>query len=439
MTDTRIGEVAAWMSLNSQGRPTLGCRVTLRSGHIGNSLVPAGTSRGRDEAAELRDDEPSPFGGYGVGKAIRAVAGPLREAVLGLDALAQASVDDALITRDGSADRSALGANSILAISTAAAAAASRAVGLPLWRHLASLRADDEPISYVPRPMVSLLSGGLHAGGSHPIQDFLVIPMSAGTVYDALVTAALVRARLAGLLRERAQTESALAPSGAFVNVCATAQQALQMLNEAIVRAGFAPGVEVGIAVDLAASHLLGEHGYVLDPGSEAVPAEGVTDALAGWCADYGVVLLEDPLGEDDWAGWAGLTRRLGSRCLVLGDDLFVTSVDRLLMGIDSGSGNAILLKPNQRGTLSEVMTVSDVARRADFRMVLSQRSVETEDASIADLAVGCGADICKFGPSTHSERLAKYNRLLEIECIDQLQIRPWQSPFTVEHGRSLP
>lgn len=430
MHDSVIEKVEAWTALNSQGQPTIACAVELDTGERGTALVPSGTSRGRHEATELAGGETSARPA-GVASAVAAIGGPIKAAVAGLRAADQRGLDRALLEADGTPDKHRLGANAMLAVSLATAGAAARGQGSTLWRHVAEVSGLDAREAALPRPMISLLAGGLHAPGGHPIQDFLVIPLAASTISEALAVAARMREAVAAALARTGDGRAEMAPSGAFYNKLPTALATLTLLNEGAASAGLDPGRDVGFAIDLAAGSLYTQAGYTIDPGSEPLDAAAVVDLLEGWHRELGVVLLEDPFDDDDWPAWLLATSRLGGTCHLVGDDLFVTNLQRVRRGVETGAANAVLLKPNQCGTLTELLDVSSHAAANGYTQVVSQRSVETEDTSIADVAVGCGADQVKFGPLFHSERLAKYNRLLELEFSERLRLRPWRSPIS--------
>jgi enolase len=360
--------------------------------------------------------------------AIESIMGPIRSAVVGLPSADQRLLDRTLVDADGTPDKRKLGSNALLAVSLATAQAASASSGDPLWRHVAGLAEYDADRCELPRPMVSILSGGQHARGAHPIQDFLVIPLAAETLSEALTVATRVRDEAMTLVERATSLPARLAPSGALYNSLPSADGSLELLDEAARAAHFVPGVEVGFAIDLAAADLAVNGGYIIDPsGIQLSPAE-LLAMFDRWQRVFGVVSLEDPFGDDEWADWVVLTDRLGNRSQILGDDLFTTALSRFDYGVSIGAANAVLLKPNQCGTLTELLDVALSAKRAGYSSIVSQRSVETEDTAIADIAVGCGADQAKFGPLVHSERLAKYNRLLELEAVEGMRLAPWRA-----------
>lgn len=403
---TAITALRGFEILDSRGRPTVEAEVTLAGGTTARASVPSGASTGRHEAVELRDGDLARYGGRGVRGAVENVDGEIAAALAGHDALDQAGVDAALVELDGTADRSRLGANAILAASVAVARAAAAAQGVPLWRHLGA--GDDAPL---PRPMVNALSGGLHAGRSVDLQDYLAIPLSATTFPQAIEDVAAVLAALAEALAERGRT-LLRADEGGFAAFGAN-EDGLDMLTRAIERAGREPGVDVGIGLDVAASHFAGPDGYRLAADDAVIAADAWAERLAGWIDRYPIVSVEDPFGEDDWAPWPAFTAAVGRRVQVIGDDLLCTQLDRLERAIAAGAGNAVLVKANQVGTLSEALAVARTARAAGWRAVVSARSGETEDDWLADLAIAAGPAQLKVGSLTQSERLSKYNRLL--------------------------
>lgn len=408
---TTIRSVDAWEVLDSRGDPTVRTRVDVAGG-TGTFTVPAGASTGRHEAVERRDGGDR-YGGNGVKDAVRAVRETLGPQVEGMDATDQTAVDRALAAADGTADFSALGANAVLGVSGGVAHAAAAARDVPLHTHLG----DGDP-GRIPLPMVNILSGGLHAEGGIEIQDFLVIPMGADSYPAALETVWTVRNAVRDRILDRG-ARPLVADEGGFAPPFERLSDAFDLLVSGIEDAGHTPGRDgVAIAVDVAASHFYDrEDGvYRLRSLDRTVDRAGMIDLVADWVANYPIVSLEDPLAEDDWAGWQSLADRLGERVQLLGDDLLVTDRDRLARAEDTGAANAVLVKPNQTGTLTQAMNVVEGARASGFRTVVSARSGETCDTTIADLAVGLDAGQIKIGSLARSERLAKYNRLLEID-----------------------
>jgi enolase len=405
---TRIESVAAREVLDSRGRPTVEADVRLSGGAFGRASVPSGASTGRHEALELRDGNRSRFGGLGVRGAVQNVREEIGPAVTGHDALDQVGLDTALVELDGTPGKSRLGANALLSVSLAAARAAAAARDLPLWRHLAR----GQPV--LPLPMVNIVSGGLHASGGLAFQDLLVVPVGAARYSEALEIAYAVRAAAEEILAGRGLS-TLKADEGGFGPALVHPEEALDLLEEAARRAGHRPGEDVAFGVDVAASHFVHEGLYVL-PHRGSLDTSELVGLLEELADRYPVVSIEDGLGEDDWEGWALLTRRLGKRVQLIGDDLFTTDVARVKRGIGEGVANAVLVKTNQIGTLTETLAVIEQARGAGYATVVSARSGETEDPFIADLAVATAAGQIKIGSLAQSERLAKYNQLLRIE-----------------------
>jgi len=404
-----IESVHAREILDSRGRPTVEVEVAVSGGAHAAASVPAGASRGRHEAVELRDGDAARYRGLGVRRAVANVNEILGPAVVGLDAQDQAAVDAALIAADGSADKSNLGANALLGVSLASARAAAVAAGVPLWRHLGSAAARVLPV-----PMVNLVSGGLHAGRQVDFQDFLIVPVGASTFAEAMAMAANVRESAADLLAERGLSVLK-ADEGGFAPALESNRAAVELVVASIERAGYEPGEDVALAIDVAASHFF-DGRYRLEAENLTLDAAGLVQLLDDWLAGYPIVSLEDVLDEDDWAGWASEGSRLTSKVQVIGDDLFATDLARLERGAADGVANSILVKMNQVGTLSETLAVVSAAQRLGYGTVVSARSGETEDPFIADLAVAVNAGQIKIGSLAQSERLAKYNQLLRIE-----------------------
>jgi enolase len=394
--------------LDSGGRPTVEASIELSDGTTARASVPAGTSTGQHEAHELRDGDRSRFDGQGVLRAVAAVEEIIRPAVVGRDPTDQAGLDATLIALDGTESRSVLGANAMLAVSTAAARAAAAASHIPLWRHLGRG-------TLLPTPMVNIISGGLHAEGQQPFQDFMVMPLRASTFREALETASAVRTAAGRMLADRGLS-TLKAAEGGFAPALASPASALEILVTAIERAGLDPGGDVSIAIDVAATHFYDGTTYRLPGSTGSLDADGMIELLSQLVEAYPIGSIEDGLAEDDWGGWARLTQRLASRVQLLGDDLFTTRAERLSRGIDTGVANAVLVKMNQIGTVSETIALVAQARAAGYATVVSARSGETEDDFIADLAVALSAGQIKIGSLAQSERLAKYNQLLRIE-----------------------
>jgi enolase len=405
-----IERVVAWEALDSRGTPTVACAIRTESGAEGEAVVPSGASTGAHEADERRDGGER-YAGKGVRDAVAAFRAEIEPALVGRDALDQAGVDSALRALDGTPNLSRLGANAVLAASVACAIGAARSMGLPLWRALCP---DLPPL--LPLPMVNVISGGAHAGGLVDVQDFLVVPVGAATFAEAIEWASRVRAASAAVLRTRGYEVALVADEGGLAAPLPSNRAALDVLLEGIERSGLEPGTEVAIAVDVAATQLLTDDTYVLASENRRLRAGELVDEVAAWVDDYPIVSIEDAVGEDDMDGWRLATARLAGRIQLLGDDLFVTSPTRLRTGISEGIANAVLVKPNQVGTLTEARQVVVLAQEAGYATVLSARSGETEDSWLADLAVGWRTGQLKVGSTTRSERTAKWNRLLRIE-----------------------
>jgi enolase 1/2/3 len=405
-----IERVLAWEALDSRGTPTVACAVALAGGAEGQATVPSGASVGTHEARELRDGGDR-LSGKGVRKAVAAVNGEIAAAIRGRDADAQADIDDLLRTLDGTPSLERLGANAVLAASVACAVAAAAAQGRPLWRCLAP---EGPPL--LPLPMVNVFSGGAHAGRLVDLQDVLVVPVGASSFREAIELAARVRAAAADELLARGLQVALVADEGGLAAPLDTNRDAIEVVAAAIERAGLVAGEEAAIAVDIAATQFERGGGYMLAAEGRRLSAEALVNELRSWCDDYPIVSLEDPLGEDDRAGWVAASERLADVQLV-GDDLFVTSTERLAAGVAERIANAVLVKPNQVGTLSDAKRVVELARANGYAVVLSARSGETEDTWLADLAVGWQTGQLKVGSTTRSERTAKWNRLLRLEA----------------------
>lgn len=416
---TRIRAVQAYEVLDSRGNPTVAARVTLESGATGEAFAPSGASTGRHEAAELRDGEAARYAGKGVLRAVGHARGELAAAVLGADATDQSSVDARLREADGTENKSRLGANAILAISCAAARAAANHMGVPLWHHMAAGRAASLPL-----PMVNILSGGLHAGYNVEFQDFLAIPHGFDSFAASIEAAAAVHRACRALLADQGYVLTGVADEGGWGPLLPSNEAALEVLTLAIERAGYQPREQVSIAIDVAASHFHRDGVYHLSSEKRVLTAGGMSELLDGWAGRFPVVSIEDALAEDDWEGWRTLTARIGARVQLIGDDFFTTNPQRVARGIAESAANAVLVKMNQIGTLTETFEVIDMARDAGFRAVISARSGETEDDFLAHLAIASGAGQIKVGSITRSERLAKYNRLLIIEQDGDLVFR---------------
>jgi enolase len=406
---SQIERVHARQILDSRGNPTVEVEVALRSGAHGHAAVPSGASTGEFEATELRDGGQA-WLGKGVSKAVAGVGGEIAGAVAGMDASDQKGLDDALVALDGTPNKSRLGANAILGVSLAVAHAQAAEEGLPLWRYLGG-----EAARVMPVPMMNVLNGGAHADNKVDFQEFMVVPCGAPSFSECLRMGAEVFHALKRTLHERG-LGTAVGDEGGFAPDLGSNEEALQMLVRGIEAAGYRPGEDVAIALDPATSELYGDGAYVLEHEGRTLSAE----QLAGYWADlagrYPIVSIEDGMDEQDWDGWKALTDRIGERVQLVGDDLFVTNTERLARGIELGVANSILIKVNQIGTLSETLAAIAMAREAGYTAVMSHRSGETEDVTIADLAVATGCGQIKTGAPSRSDRVAKYNQLLRIE-----------------------
>ncbi|MEA2536496.1 MAG: enolase [Chloroflexota bacterium] len=418
MTSTFIAYIDAREILDSRGNPTVEVDVVLDDGAVGRAAVPSGASTGAHEAVELRDGDPARFGGKGVLKAVENVIETIAPALEGEDAADQAAIDAALVALDGTPNKANLGANAILGVSLACAHAASAAHDLPLYRYLGGVGA-----TVLPVPMFNILNGGKHAQGSTDFQEFMVMPVGLDTYGEALRAGAEIFATLRTILHDEGFA-TGQGDEGGFAPSLGTNQAAVEVVLRAIERAGYRPGEDVAIALDPAASELVvdGSGGdaaptrYRLETEDRTLTSGELVELWADWVARYPIVSIEDGLAEDDWAGWTALTARLGDRVQLVGDDLFVTATERIARGIESNAANAVLIKLNQIGTLTETLEAIALARRAGWASIVSHRSGETEDTTISDLAVATGTGQIKTGAPSRSERVAKYNRLLRIE-----------------------
>ena len=406
--EVAIEAIAAREILDSRGRPTIEAEVRLETGAVGIAQVPSGASTGTFEAHELRDEDQHRYGGKGVLLAVRNVKEKIAPELLDMDAFDQASIDLKMIERDGSPNKKNLGANAILAVSLATAKAAAAELEIPLYRYLGG------PLSHLlPVPMMNVLNGGVHADNNVDFQEFMIVPIGAESFREALRWGAEVFATLSKVLKEK-KLLSGVGDEGGYAPNLESNQEALDLLIEAIEKAGYQPGEQVALAMDVAASEFYKDGQYVYDGAAHS--PEDLIDYLAKLADRYPVVSIEDGLQEEDWDSWKLLTEKLGSRIQLVGDDLFVTNLARLQKGIDLGVGNSILIKLNQIGSLTETLETIELATRSGYRSVISHRSGETEDTTIADLAVGTRAGQIKTGSLCRSERVAKYNRLLRIE-----------------------
>ena len=424
MPDATITAVIGREALDSRGNPTVEAEVILSDGSIGLALAPSGASTGSYEALELRDGDISRFGGSGTLTAVANVNARIAPALAGVSPFDQADVDRRLNELDGTNDKSSLGANAVLAVSMATArAAAVAASGGSLWRQLSNGGSDSLPSDSLlevslPVPLLNILNGGRHASNSADVQEFMVAPAGFDRFSDALRAGVEIYQSLKSILRAGGHNLN-VGDEGGFAPTLPSNRDAIEVVLQAIESAGYAPGKQVYIALDVAASELWNPETsqYDLEREGTSLTAEQLVDLYARWCREYPIISIEDGLFEDDWDGWATLTRRLGSEVQLVGDDLLVTNITRLRRGIDAGAANSILLKPNQIGTLSETAQALSMARAAGWTAVMSHRSGETEDTTIADLAVAWDVGQIKTGAPARSERVAKYNRLLRIEA----------------------
>jgi enolase len=406
---SEIERVHARQVFDSRGNPTVEVEVELRSGAHGRAAVPSGASTGEFEATELRDGG-APWGGKGVSRAVANVGGEIARALTGMDTADQAALDGALIELDGTPNKSRLGANAILGVSLAAAHAQAAEEGLPLWRYLGGADA-----SLLPVPMMNVLNGGAHADNKVDFQEFMIVPCGAGSFSECLRMGVEVYHALKGTLHERG-LGTAVGDEGGFAPDLGSNEEALEMLVLGIEAAGYTPGEDVAIALDPAASEIFNDGAYVLEHEGRTLSAVELADYWSDLASRYPIVSIEDGMDEEDWDGWKLLTERLGAKLQLVGDDIFVTNTERLRRGIEEGVANSILIKVNQIGTLTETLEAVAMARDAGYTAVMSHRSGETEDVTIADLAVATGCGQIKTGAPSRSDRVAKYNQLLRIE-----------------------
>jgi enolase 1/2/3 len=408
---TNISEIRAREILDSRGNPTVEAEVELPDGTTGRAAVPSGASTGEHEAVELRDDDKERYLGKGVLKAVENVNGEIADALANMDASEQRALDAKMIELDGTENKGRLGANAILAVSMAAARASAAAFGLPLYRYLGGTAAN-----LLPCPMMNILNGGAHADNNVDFQEFMVMPVGAKSFAEALRWGVEVFHTLKGVLKKRGYN-TAVGDEGGFAPSVKSNVEAIEVVLEAIQQAGYKPGEQIAIALDPAASELYQDGKYVFKKSDKsAKSSEEMVRYWAKWARDYPIVSLEDGLAEDDWEGWEFLTKELGGKIQLVGDDLFVTNTERLQQGIERKVANSILIKVNQIGTVSETLDAIDLARRNGYTSVISHRSGETEDTFIADLAVATGAGQIKTGSASRTDRVAKYNQLLRIE-----------------------
>jgi enolase len=414
--NTAIEIVDAREILDSRGNPTVEVDIVTADGSVGRAAVPSGASTGRHEAVELRDGDKARYGGKGVLSAVANVTDTIAPALFGMDAADQAGIDAILLELDGTPNKGKLGANAILGVSLACAHAAAASHDLPLYRYLGGVRARVLPV-----PMFNILNGGKHAHDSTDFQEFMVMPLGVPTFGEAMRAGAEIFAALRGILHDRGMA-TGQGDEGGFAPSLPSNEAAVELVLEAIERAGYRPGEQVAIALDPAVSELAegdadgGSVRYTLAREGRTLDSDELIDLWADWCRRYPIVSIEDGLAEDDWSGWAALTQRLGERIQLVGDDLLVTNTDRIRRAIEERAANAVLVKLNQIGTLTETLAAIDMADRAGWGAIVSHRSGETEDTTIADLVVATGTGQIKTGAPSRSERVAKYNRLLRIE-----------------------
>jgi enolase len=406
-----ILDIRAREILDSRGNPTVEADVTLASGATGRAAVPSGASTGEHEALELRDGDADRYSGKGVQLAVQNIEDKIAPALNGLLAVDQVAIDRAMIELDGTPNKGKLGANAILAVSMAVARAAAEESGMPLFRYLGG------PLARIlPVPMMNILNGGAHATNTVDFQEYMIVPIGADNFADALRMGAEVFHALKKVLVKR-KLSTGVGDEGGFAPDLGSDEDALKVVVEAIEKAGYAPGTEVAIALDPAASELYKGETYTFKKsGRGTLDADGMIELYSKWLEEYPIVSIEDGLAEDDWAGWAKLTAALGDRVQLVGDDIFVTSTERLARGIREDVGNAILIKLNQIGTVTETLEAIELAKASGYQSVISHRSGETEDTFIADFAVGTGAGQIKTGSASRTDRVAKYNQLLRIE-----------------------
>ncbi|WP_407523055.1 phosphopyruvate hydratase [Methylobacterium oryzisoli] len=407
---TAITNIAARQILDSRGNPTVEVDVLLEDGSFGRAAVPSGASTGAHEAVELRDGDKAKFGGKGVLKAVASVNGEILDAIGGMDAEDQVAVDEAMIELDGTPNKARLGANAILGVSLAVAKAAAEASGLPLYRYVGGTQARILPV-----PMMNIINGGAHADNPIDFQEFMIMPVGAASLAEAVRMGAEVFQTLKGALKKAGHNTN-VGDEGGFAPNLPSAEAALDFVMESVRAAGYEPGRDIVLALDCAATEFFKNGAYVYegegqtrDPAAQAAYLAKLVDA-------YPILSIEDGMAEDDWDGWKALTDAVGARCQLVGDDLFVTNVARLSEGITKGTANSILVKVNQIGSLTETLAAVDMAHRAGYTAVMSHRSGETEDATIADLAVATNCGQIKTGSLARSDRLAKYNQLIRIE-----------------------
>ena len=405
-----ITEVYAREILDSRGNPTIEVEVCLEDGSVGRAAVPSGASTGAHEAVELRDDDKNRYLGKGVTKAVDNVNDVIAEALIGLEATRQVEIDEMLIRLDGTPNKGKLGANAILGVSMAVAKAAAASVGLPLYLYLGGVYAQELPV-----PMMNILNGGQHADNNVDIQEFMIMPVGAASFSEALRMNAEIYHGLKALLNAKG-LGTGLGDEGGFAPNLKSNEEAIEVILEAVKKAGYKPGEDIMIALDVAASEFYKDGKYQMEGEGLVKTSNQMVDYLAALCEKDPIVSIEDGLAEDDWKGWKALTKKLGTKVQLVGDDLFVTNEERLLEGIKNDTANAILIKVNQIGTLTETFNAIETAKRAGYTCIISHRSGETEDTTLADIAVAVNAGQIKTGAPARTDRVAKYNQLLRIE-----------------------
>jgi len=406
---TEIIEVKAREILDSRGNPTVEVDVTVACGATGRAAVPSGASTGTREALELRDKDAKRFDGKGVSIAVRNVMDEIAPAIHGLDAADQAALDKQMIELDGTPNKSRLGANAILGVSMAAARAAAQAHGLPLYKYLGGINA-----RYLPLPMMNVINGGAHAANNLDIQEFMIMPVGAGCIAEAVRMGAETFQALKKILKKR-NMNTAVGDEGGFAPNLSSNEEAIQLIMEAVTAAGYKPGTDIGLALDAAASEFYKDNRYILKSENKSLTSSEMIAYYEELADKYPILSIEDGLAEQDWDGWADLTERMGD-CQIVGDDIFVTNPEIFAKGIESGIGNAILIKLNQIGTVTETLDTINLAKQEFYATVISHRSGETEDTFIADLAVAVNAGQIKTGSMSRTDRIAKYNQLIRIE-----------------------
>ena len=410
MSKYTIESVIGREILDSRGNPTVEAVVTLSNGSVGIGAAPSGASTGIFEALELRDGDANRYVGKGVLKAVENINSIIGPSLIGMDSTNIAAIDQKMIALDGTKDKSHLGANAILAVSLATAKAAANALGLPLYRFIGGINADTLPV-----PMMNILNGGAHAANNIDIQEFMIMPIGASSFKEGLRWCTEVFHTLAKLLKSKGLS-TAVGDEGGFAPNLSSDVEAIELILEAVVAAGYTPGTDFALAIDAASSEWKAESGYLLPKSQKTYTTDELISFWTDLCERYPIRSIEDGLDEEDWAGWKKLTDALGHKVQLVGDDLFVTNTSRLAKGIEEGCGNCILIKLNQIGSLSETLAAINMAHKAGYRAVISHRSGETEDTTIADLAVALNAGQIKTGAPSRSERVAKYNQLLRIE-----------------------